>query len=72
MLNLGKLSLQVRDPSAQSKVRTTKPLLGFGSNQVLFGGIIKSASATSRSSSMVQGCMAMAATQSVSHRLTSS
>lgn len=57
---------------AQSKHLHTKPSLGFGSNQVLFGGMIKPASAISINSCNCTGYIAKAATQSSLHLLTNS
>lgn len=50
----------------------TNPLRGLGSNQVVFGGIIMSASATPISSSIVQGYIAIAHTQSSKQRRSNS
>ena len=50
----------------------TKPSLGFGSNQVDFGGIIMPESATHINSSSVTGYIANAATQSSLHLLINS
>ena len=58
--------------SLQSKHLVTKPSLGLGSNQVLFGGIMRPASAISINSYNCTGYIAKAATQSSWHLFTSS
>jgi len=51
--------------SVQLKQRMTNPDLGLGSNQVDLGGMMRSASATSISSWMLTGYIAIAALQSI-------